>query len=466
LRGSDLQKAFARLTAIAGPKGGVGRSTCAVALARALVIRERCVLLVEFCSFGSELSTLLDMPELAPQSAENFTPAPSPLNGLDILCLSANSLECDAWTNLYENLRQLKYDDVVLDLRSGLDALSTKVFLCADLPILISDPEPGCLKLTMKWLEQAICTHVRALSPALLGDISSWPFIQTYAQLPAAQQSELLKVLGRFRCAFLLNRRREQSEALQCHALCHALGMMLGIYVTPLGTLSADDRRWFYARRMADVSLFVREDPLVRELEAILRENMPSFEHSVCLPILDAKLQPLELLRVKTPGMARAAYRQLWEGYKRENGLVSAVMPRQIVMHTIQLLEIAHRNAETGNTIDSSAGLSQPNAHSGGLHTSNEPPRHHSGSIVRTGGKISPTDCSRDAGLWLQNQRKDQNLTLSQLAMKTRIPQRVLEHIEALTFEPMAATRFTAYLFEIARGLNIPADDVKQKFGV
>lgn len=466
MRGGDLQKAFARLTAIAGPKGGVGRSTCAMALARALVIRERRVLLVEFCSLGSELGTMLDMSELAVQSAESFTPVPSSLNGLDVLCLSAESLEYDALTNFCENLRQLKYHDVVLDLRAGFDELSIKLFLGADLPILMSDPEPGCLQLTMRWLEQVIDAHVRACSPALLNDVRSWQFIQTYAQLPAAQQSELLKVLGRFRCAFLLNRRREQSEALQCKALCHALGMMLGIHVTPFGSLSADDRRWFYARRMADVSLFMREDPLVRELEAILRENMPSFEDSVCLPILDAKLQPLELLRVKTPGMARAAYRQLWEGYKRENGLVSAVMPRQIIMHTIQLLEIAHRNAETGNTIDSSAGISQPNAHSGGLHGKNEPPQHHSGSLVRMGEKISPQDCVHDAGLWLQNQRQERNLTLSQLAMKTRVPQRILEHIEALTFEPIAATRFTAYLFEIARGLDIPVDDVKQKFGL
>ena len=470
MRGTEFQntQANARLIAIAGAKGGVGRSTCAAALGRALVIREHRVLLVEFCTLGSTLSAMLDMDEPPIQASFPVAPVASPLPGLDLVCLSVDVLRSIAqadhdFLELCRQMHQLGYDDVILDLHAGFDDWIYRFFASADLPILIADPEPSCLKLTLKWLENSVLSFVRSKMPEFIS-ASSWDFNKIYAQISVFQQQELVSLLKQFKCAFLLNHRREQSEHLQTAALCHAFGMIFGVDIHALGSLSADDRRWFYARGMADVSLFEREDPLVRELEVILREKLPSFKDATCLPMLDAKQNAREFLRVKTSHEARSAYRQLWEGYKREHGLVSAVMSRTMIAQTIQKLEMAHRNAEMETTAlnDHSGGISQLGNH----QSSTDLGPLRSSCMARIGGKISPSDCNRDAGLWLRNQRLERGLTLSQLAMKTRIPVRVLENIEALSFEPMAASRFSAYLFEIARGLGILADALKHRFGV
>ena len=466
-----------RIIAMGGPKGGVGRTTAAVALARALVSRDHSVLLVDFSPYGLGISPEVEfsranardmqdgVPEASgyePVRALYDVPVPTSIPHLDVMtlfpCPNDLGAVCGRW-------RQMGYDDVILDLRAGFDPTSVELFLHADLPVLMATPEPDDLVLATFWLRHVIAEHLRRALPAeplrdfRIDDVHTWRFDDLYARFSPEAQKAFADALSRFRCAFLLNRRRENSECLQSRALCHAWGMTLGVHVAYLGSLACDERRWFYQRRLADVTPFVREDPLVREWDDLMREQWDPQELSPrdCLPLVQPHRSPRQFLGVTTIHAARVAYRQLWEGYRRQNGFVTLVMPPDEIARVIGLLEVAWRRSEfdEAELAPSEAVRASLPSVSRELSNTLAAVRHYDRSA-----------CQHDAGTFLTQQRQTHGLTLGQLATRTRIPQKTLERLESLDIQNIPPARLQAYLFELAKVLELDLALLKRKFGL
>ena len=441
----------ARIIAIAGPKGGIGRSTCTVVLARAFAALDSRVLIVDTNGFAGGLSALVDLPPQLPQSTSSFEPAHTSVKNIDLVAIRMTK---DSVETQVDNLRKLSYDEVILDLGGGFGRESFDVFLNADLPILLADPEPASIQLATLWLRQICIRFVEIREPECAPYIvppNDWAFMSAYQNMPAALQARFAKTIESFRCLFVLNRRRENSEILQSQALCHAWGMLLGLNIRFAGSLQFDERRWFFARQLADVSLFKREDPMVRECDEILRTrlNNEHFLPQTCLPLLNAQLQPRQVLRVETADEARQVYRQLWEGYRRDNGMVAQILPSETIAEIIAQLEIARRRAE----IDPET---EPQTAS---HTS-ATIRSHSAEL-----RFAPESCPPDAGKWLTEKRETFGITRSQIALKTRIPQKVIEKLEQRDLSGLTPARLEAYLIEIAKVLGIDPDEIRRRFG-
>ncbi|MBQ8035733.1 MAG: helix-turn-helix domain-containing protein [Proteobacteria bacterium] len=453
-----------RIIAIAGPKGGIGRTTCAIALARALCMRDHHVLIVDTSPACGQCSALLDLPPIAPQPPLDFAVTHTSLDALDAVTITP---EPDILDDFFAHLRECaQYDDIILDLCSNLNDESFGMFIRSDIPIVLSAPEQPIILAATQWLRIAIIRYIKRfesspeLSETLSRHASDWDFDTVYASLSPELRERFLSELGAFRCAFLLNHKRENSEDLQSRALCHAWGMLLGLNIQYIGSLNHEDRRWFYARHLAEVTIFSREDPLVRELDIIAREKLSGrlFKSHPCLPLLDAHLRPLDFLMTDDPDSYRQAYRLLWEGYRRDSGLVSNILSKEKIAEIIARLETAYKCAESsGNAVNETP-----------LRSSEMKAvaRSFSATFAAIGTTYSPECCQDDAGKWLAAMRERKGITRSQIALKTRIPVRIIEKLESQKFSEYPAARLQAYLFEIANALGLDFSDVSRRFGI
>ena len=449
-----------RIIALAGPKGGIGRSTCTVVLARALAAREHEVLIVDSSPYAG-MATMLDLERQTVHSLNDVCPAGTSIKGVNYVCINDQNSEA-----FCSKMRELtEFDDIVIDLAAGIGDHDSDIFLHADLPVIIADPEPVSIQMATLWLRLAFVQSIRrfeenaGLLEVLEPQKARWTFNSVYQALHPHMQSRFISELAAFRCVFLLNHRRENSESLQARALCHAWGMTLGLDVHYLGSLPFDERRWFFARQLADVSNFVHEDPLVREMDSILRDELEkvNFDEQRCLPVLDCELKAREFLGAGSPEEARMMYRLLWEGYRRENGLVANVLSREDIAHIISQLEIAYRHSEN-----------EPNNADSNITSACEVPsvtRSFSNSLA-SAGTFNPDKCQDNAGIWLKEQRELACYSIEQLAFKSRISSRILENLESCALDSIPVPRLQAYLFELAKILDLDFDEVKAKFGL
>lgn len=443
-----------RIIVIASPKGGIGRSACAMTMSKALVGRDRKVLLIDLSPWGA-LAQCIDLQESRKQKIDNLMPLKASLDGLYYA-----QIELDASDAIISHLRVLQdYDDIIIDTLPGNSPISSELFLRADMPILMADPEPTSIRQATTWLRISFIRYIERfaentdLARIIRVKSDSWTFREISMLLTPQEVAHFVRELSAFRCAFLLNNRRENSETLQSRALCHAWGAQLGMNIQFLGSLAYDERRWFFARSLADVTLFMREDPLVREMDEIIQKSMNDmhFDELPCLPLVDPQMHPRQFLRVSTPEEARQAYRILWEGYRRENGLVANILKRDEIAEIIVQLETAYKRSEIAP--ESEAAVSPD-------------PVTRDLSNTFAAAKCTPQPCDSDAGSWLKQCREAQGMTFGQLSLKTRISSRILEKLEEMNIADIPTARLQAYLFETAKALDISFDELKSKYGI
>lgn len=446
-----------RITVLASPKGGIGRSACSIALARALASRDRRVLVIDMSPWAS-LSIDMDLPAQTVQPIGNFQTVSTCISGLDYVCLMPD--EPDSFIAKLRSLSQ--YDEIIID--NSAPEFECDVFLRADMPILIANPEPSVIIQSTIWLRKAFIRYVQRfeetddLSSALSSEALTWTFDGVYNRLTPTQQTRFTEEVSAFRCAFLLNHRRENSEILQSRALCHAWGVSLGLDIRFMGSIQFDDRRWFYMRKLADISAFMREDPIVREMDSIVRETMNStvFGMNSCLPLIQENQQPREFLRASTQEEARQNYRILWEGYRRENGLVSNILSHNTIAQTIAKLETAYKNSDLDPI------SSQPKT-----SVSDMPAITRSfSSTFAAARRIETKQTDSTPGCFLLKCREAAGISIRQLALKIRIPAKIIEKLESQDCQDIPPARLQAYLYEISIGLNINFDDLKKRFGL
>ena len=494
-----------RTIAIAGPKGGIGRTTSAVTLGRALAAKGRHTIIVDTAPHASDAAVFLELDNAAQ------TPVHTCVDDLDFAWYRAPSVD-DAFMR-----RFAQYDDVVFDCAGGFDDTAIRLFVRADFPILLTSPEPAAIRQTTSWIRRSFVAsvpdHCRDVVRALGTD---WTFADV-SVLPATQRNAFCDAVSQYRCGIVLNHRREQNEIYQSQALCHAWGILLGVDVRFLGSIAADDRRWFFARNLADVSLLLRDDPIVRDWDYLVRSALDDavFADPSCLPMLRVPGQSRKYLRVQTVEEARSAYRMLWEGYRRENGFVASILAKDEIARTISQLEIAYRNADedtkphsvatSGDSVTPSAvsrsGLStvpasSPTPLASAPALSIVPTTSATTPIAATTPTITTTTPTAtttpsmpilraqtvrptareaaapnapnatDAGAWIAQLRASAGLSLLQLAMRTRISPKLLEKLETGDTDGISRAHLVAYLGEIATVLRLPEATLRSKFGL
>ncbi|MCL2324950.1 MAG: AAA family ATPase [Proteobacteria bacterium] len=454
-----------QILVLAGPKGGVGRTTVAAELAYALASKDKRVLVVDLDAFGQGLRFELEMPPQTLQDATEFAPVPTSTPNLDTVLLNPKVSQLQG---LVDRLHTMPYDVVIIDLRPEFSARDSRLFLLADVPVVLANGEPSSLWAAAQWIRYAIVAHLEHtpgmddVLPYILPVRDAWDFVSVYRSLPADSQEKFVAAVSGFRSAFLLNGRREGSEVMQSDALCHAWGMQFGANVQVFGTLAYHERRWFFIRKHAVNNHMPQEGSIPLDLEPIVEQLIAGFrfDPQPCLPLLNVQANPRAFLRVDTFEETRQAYRKLWEGYRRENGLVSAVLPAETIKQTVVLLETAYRRAgmeaENAQAAERAPVISEPD-----LPVVS---RELSGMFAAVKA-YDAAQCPAEAGDWLAQKRCDAGMTPKELSLQTRIPLKIIEQLERRDVEGLSPPRLQAYLFEIAKVLEIPLEEVRRQFG-
>src|SRR5215216_3051112 len=173
--------------AVAGGRGGVGKSVVAVNLAVYLAQLGRKVLLIDTDPSGAELHTALGLGPLSSASAgapagsqresedseeDDLTAYPTQVPGLSLVpqlyrAGSTVPVRPGRKARWARELRNLEADYVLLDLGAGTQPATLDLFLTADFGICVTAPDPPSIEASYRFVRAAF---VRALRRALVKD--------------------------------------------------------------------------------------------------------------------------------------------------------------------------------------------------------------------------------------------------------------------------------------------------------
>ena len=448
----------ASVIGLASGKGGVGRSMIAVELGRALVRHGKTVLLVDLEIRSRSLAALVELtvfnePDFYAPLVERIEKTGN--SSLDVLQLDGFELTAesedhgDVAHDLTDFLRTLDYDWVILDLPGGFELDVVSAFVSSDLSILVTLPEPSALSAASNFLRSCVLEALQRqlhLAPAeallelMFRNPLGWCFADIYEQTSDSAQRELfVQACSRLSIGLLMNKVREGSESEQALSLCHAWALELGVWPRVLGGVLHDDRRWFFARRLAPAASHPQKDSIAGDIEEIVRRINPMDWEAwraprACLPCIDPAQNPAIFLDLDAGGgTVRQRYRRLWEGYRREAGLISFVLQNAARTDAVKLLEAAYRRAAIDDGDQSGAPL-----------------------VSRV--SVPP-------GQQLKDRRLALGLSQRELSLKTRVGVRHIEAIEAMNERALTNRVYLkAYLAELTKTLGLDTERLVEAY--
>ena len=262
-----LERKARQIIAVAGGKGGVGKSIVSVALACQWARQDRKVVLVDLDLGAANLHTYLGMRQQTPSLArflrrevDSLTPllCPTSQTGLH-LCSGADAYPGMAnpphWLKqkLLRHIAAIDADVVVLDLGAGVAFNTLDFFNAADQGVIVTEPEPpaimnayGFIKQVLLRRLQAIFRHHEALGALIEADLKlaedqrafSLEWLLQQARTLAPEAADLIQdVQNSCQPALLVNRHTPQTSPVlinNLHTLCR---QKLGMELRALGNL-------------------------------------------------------------------------------------------------------------------------------------------------------------------------------------------------------------------------------------
>lgn len=513
--------------AFGGGKGGAGRSTICAEVARSMARQGQRVLCLDASWSCATLHTLLltqelrsdqeDLPDLTledPYAHLADYIQETGYKNVWLATLAAGRLHpytrptLDA-AKLIQQLHELTFDHVLIDLPPELDPLSVDLFTLSDIPILVSSPEPTTIRVTTQFLRATILraiTHhpeahlaarqINAFTEALPLDLDRSLLYE------AAEHFGILPLLDETLMALevylVVNLVREGAERDLGHVLSHAWHEELGVFPRFMTSVDYEDRRWFYNRRAASMTTTRGDEALSNDIERLVRHlsSIDTFDQRYPRPVPTAPDSPpaltLGLSLETSANQVRQHCRRLWEGYRRQTAvnLVFADADKRAQM--ADMLELLYRRSLTlpgeppiapsphtpqgppPSTI--SALLQAPqdlpypedpsypsptwpppssSAHSHDDLQLSDPPSGEHELIESPTLKVAPDD-EQAPGKLIERLRRQHQLSLQDLSQRTHIGLKYLTAIEQTDLEILPRSVYLrGYLREIARAFGV-----------
>ncbi|MBA3819299.1 MAG: helix-turn-helix domain-containing protein [Deltaproteobacteria bacterium] len=364
-----------RVVAIAGGKGGVGKSLVAANVGIFLSTLGKRVVLVDG-SFGAanlhlfagvprptrSLSEALAAggPTLAEIAVPTYVPHVRLIAGVSdppgVAEPGAAGVQ-----RIAEQLRQLDADWVVLDLGPGLGAPTLDLFLEADINLLVAVPDPTSVELMLRFMKAAFLRHLDRLGLAHLVQAIARPAHQHEGGAPSALEiyfgavAEDAPELVQLKAAILafsphlvINSARSKSDMELGRAVASAARRRLGNPIRYLGHLEYDEAVWASTRRRRPLLIEHPEtriakcfERIARGLLAIQARHHTSSDGNV-LPS-DAHYELLEVAPTASFEDIRRANRRIRDIYGAESMAISG-------LYDPASLEAVHRRLDLAYT--------------------------------------------------------------------------------------------------------------------
>ncbi len=269
IAGAPEPGADARIWAVGGGKGGVGKTMVATNIGVLLSRQGYRVLLVDADLGAANLHTFLGV-EGSKVSLSSFLKgrvrdvetliSKTGIPNLELISGAKDSLDIadideKAVSRLRDALRKVNFDYVIIDVSPGTSSRTMDIFLIADEGVVVTTPEPTSVEntyrflkcLMLRWIRHAINSEEDSRLKELLGQVFSGDWskrIKTVADIVAqlkqmdTDQGEALKsLLGDISLSIILNRSVSPDDMELGSSMRRACRDYFGIDIAYLGAI-------------------------------------------------------------------------------------------------------------------------------------------------------------------------------------------------------------------------------------
>jgi flagellar biosynthesis protein FlhG len=485
----------AHMLAFAAGRGGTGRSLLAANVAVYLAQTGKKVVAVDADPAGGSLHLLLGTPrpprgfgEFLRGRVEGLTEliVDTPVAGVGLVGGEGSAFGTtrpkQTAKGILAALAQLEVDYVVVDLGPPDSTLVLDLWLAADVPILVTLPDPASIEATYRFVKSGFLRRLRTTRglDRLITNPQGPPraALDLYraARDGAGPAERLEHEIRRYRPRFIVNQTRTLPDLKLGGWMSAAARRRLGHAFEYLGHVESDETVWLAARRRRPLMAEYPEAKVAKNIERIARRLLSGEgerDRDRAVPTGPLRLEEeqtyYEILETE-PGVSdeevRRAFRALKEIYGASSPVIAGLYDEQELadLHARanaahdtlfaperrRLYDLALPEADLARAVRAAAanstrrpGLMGPAApvDADDRHDSPEP-------LIEMGDDVS--------GAVLRKIREARGIELSDIAQRTKISERHLLAIEEERFKDMpAAVYVRGYVMEYARSIRI-----------
>jgi flagellar biosynthesis protein FlhG len=497
-----------RVVAIAGGKGGVGKSLVAANVGIFLSTLGKRVVLVDGAFGAPNLHMFAGVPRPPRSLSESFAAngptlaeiaVPTYVPGVKLVA----GVSDPPWVAepgsarvqvIAEQLRQLEADWVVVDLGPGLMSTTLDLFLEADIHLLVAVPDPTSIELMLRFVKAAFLKHLHRLGLGHLEQATSREPLDHEGGTPSALEiyfeaverdapelAELKAAILSFSPHLVINSARSKSDMELGRAVASAARRRLGNPIRYLGHLEYDEAVWASTRRRRPLLIEHPETRIAKCFERIARgllavqpRAQTSTDGNVLPP--DSYYELLEVPPTASFEDIRRANRRIRDIYGAESMAISG-------LYDPASLEAVHRRLDLAYTTLMDAAKRKEydlELFPDGVPMPVSLPPSRSGETLppRPAAKVDDpatlavrppmpevTPTTEFTGPLLRQIREAIGIELREIAEKSKIGMVYLQALEGEVFGKLpAAVYVRGFLSEYARALGLDGERVKQTY--
>lgn len=301
-----------RIWAIGGGKGGTGKSFVAASLGLHLASLDRDIVLVDLDLGAPNLHTLLGVKSSHPDLGDFLTgrvasleeaASPTPWGSLRIVRGTENILFVANMNHyrklrLLRQIRQLRAQNVILDLGTGSAYNTLDFFLSANPGVVVITPEPTAIENAYLFLKSCIMRvlklymdhykipdlHRKMLDQIEKNSQSLYAFFRSLIDSDRSYGTILYRALRNFRPCLVMNRCRDERDVLLGRSVADVARRYLLIDMKYLGSVPNDDQVQASLRGLRPFVLEHKDSAAARAIRQMSEELAYSIEFTMRTP--------------------------------------------------------------------------------------------------------------------------------------------------------------------------------------
>jgi flagellar biosynthesis protein FlhG len=366
----------------------------------------------------------------------------------------------------------LDVDYVVVDLGPPDSSFTLDVWLAADVPILVTLPDPASIDATYRFVKSAFVRRLRTVRglDRLIANPAGPPppalDIYRAARLAGVPVEKLVQEIRRYRPTFIVNQTRTVPDIKLGTSIATAARRRLGHSFDYLGHVESDETVWLAARRRRSLVAEYPDGKASRNIERLGRRLLSlESERERQMPATPLRLEEeqtfYEILETE-PGVSdeeiRRAYRTIKDTYASGSMVVSGLYEEHELTELHARINSAHdtlfaperrRQYDLALPEADLARAVRAAAHAGrrpGPASEERPDTPH----------VAMDPDAEVTGAYLRKVRESRGMELGEIAQRTKISERYLRALEEEQFADMpAAVYVRGYVTEYARALRL-----------
>lgn len=301
-----------RIWAVGGGKGGTGKSFVAASLGLHLASLDRDIVLVDLDLGAPNLHTLLGVKSSHPDLGDFLTgrvasleeaASPTPWGGLRIVKGTENILFVANMNHyrklrLLRQIRQLRAQNVILDLGTGSAYNTLDFFLSANPGVVVITPEPTAIENAYLFLKSCIMRvlklymdhykipdlHRKMLDQIEKNSQSLYAFFRSLIDSDRSYGTILYRALRSFRPCLVMNKCRDERDVLLGRSVADVARRYLLIDMKYLGSVPNDNEVQASLRGLRPFVLEHKDSAAARAIRQMSEELAYSIEFTLRTP--------------------------------------------------------------------------------------------------------------------------------------------------------------------------------------